>query len=253
MKKWEDLAEWWDNKQGDDGDLWHRTLIDPTVSRVLGDVSGKDVLDLGCGNGYFSRKLVRMGARVTGVDSSAPIVEKAREKESRTSLGVAYYVAEAAHLAMLADHSFDIVLSNMALDDVENAEGAIRECARVLRLEGRLVVSISHPCFDMGRHSGWLIERIGLDTTVWRKVDDHYRTIFEDTVEWRIDEIQRWKTKWYHRPLSWYFRVLRDSGFVVTALEEPEPTDEFLKESNQPWIQMIPLHCVLEAHKLPVQ
>lgn len=252
MKNWEDLVEWWDNKQGDEGDLWHKTLIDPTVLRILGNVSGKDVLDLGCGNGYFSRKLARMGARVTGIDSSAPIVEKAQEKERLAPLGVDYNVAEAAHLTMIGDGSFDVVLANMALDDIENAQGAINECARVLRLRGRLVASISHPCFDTGRHSGWVIERIGLETVVWRKVDEHYRTIFEDTVEWRIAATERWRTKWYHRPLSWYFHTLRDSGFVVSALEEPEPTDEFLKQSNQPWIKMIPLHCVIEAHKLPI-
>jgi ubiquinone/menaquinone biosynthesis C-methylase UbiE len=250
MNKWDDLAEWWDNKQGENGDLWHRTLIDPAVLRILGDVSGKDVLDLGCGNGYFSRRLASMGARVTGIDSSAAMIEKARQHETREHMGVVYNVADASHLTMIPDRSFDVVLSNMALDDVENAEGAIRECARVLRKNGRLVASISHPCFDMGRHSGWLVEKIGLDTTVWRKVDSHYRTIFEDTVEWGIGETERWKTKWYHRPLSWYIRTFRDSGFAVTALEEPEPTDEFLNESNQPWIKMIPLHCVFEAHKM---
>ena len=59
-------------QQGDEGDLWHRTLIDPTLLRVLGPLEGHHVLHLACGNGYIARKLAKAGARVTGVDASAP-------------------------------------------------------------------------------------------------------------------------------------------------------------------------------------
>jgi len=251
-RDWEDLARWWDEKQSEDGDLWHRTLIDPTVLRVLGDTSKKSVLDLGCGNGYFSRKLARSGAHVTGVDSSRSIIEICREHEKRDPLGIAYHVADASDLNTLHDSSFDIILANMTLDDIRDAEGAIKECARVLRERGILVGSISHPCFDMGKHSGWQLEKVGPDIKVWRRVDGNYRRVFEDAVEWQLSENERMETRWYHRPLSWYIRVLRSAGFVITALEEPEPNEEFLKNTNEPWIESIPVHCVLEAHKLRV-
>ncbi len=42
-------------QQGDEGDLWHRTLIDPTLLRVLGPLEGQHVLDLACGNGYYTQ------------------------------------------------------------------------------------------------------------------------------------------------------------------------------------------------------
>jgi 2-polyprenyl-3-methyl-5-hydroxy-6-metoxy-1,4-benzoquinol methylase len=53
VNEWDKLAVWMDEKQGDDGDLWHRALIDPTMLRVIGPVTGLDVLDLGCGNGVL--------------------------------------------------------------------------------------------------------------------------------------------------------------------------------------------------------
>ncbi len=252
IRDWEDFAKWWDEKQGDYGDLWHRTLIDPTVLRVLGDVSGRDALDLGCGNGYFSRMLARLGAQVTGVDSSKSIIEICVEREQSNPLGITYQVADASDLSTLPDSSFDIVLANMTLDDMWNAEGAIQECSRVLRERGRLVASISHPCFDVGNHSGWQIERTGLDTTVWRKVDGSYRRVFEHTAEWRLGDNERMETRSYHRPISWYARVLHSRGFVITAIEEPEPNEEFLKKTNQPWIEFIPVHCVVEARKFQV-
>jgi ubiquinone/menaquinone biosynthesis C-methylase UbiE len=53
---WEQMADWWDHHLGDNGDLWHRTLIDPPVFKLVGDVAGQRVLDLACGNGYISRR-----------------------------------------------------------------------------------------------------------------------------------------------------------------------------------------------------
>ena len=150
---WERMAEWYDAKQGDTGDLWHRTLIDPTFLRVVGDVRGLRVLELGCGNGYLSRRFSRTGAKVVAIDASAPIVERARARESREPLGIEYRVADAAHLDFLENGSFDLVACNMALMDMEDAGAAIGEVGRVLRPGGRFVASLSHPCFDQGPSS----------------------------------------------------------------------------------------------------
>jgi ubiquinone/menaquinone biosynthesis C-methylase UbiE len=247
---WEEMAAWWDERQGDEGDLWHRTLIDPTLFRVLGPVEGLHVLDLACGNGYIARKLARSGARVMGVDAFRPIIEHARAREERESLGVVYHVADAARLDGLGDASFDVVVCNMALMDIPDAEGALREAAHMLRLRGRLVASFSYPCFDVSvSSSGWAVERMGFETTVFRKVS-RYRRVFEHWIPWRGEAGQEWRTPAYHRPLSWYFRALRRAGFVVTAFEEPEPTEEFLAEDpDGAWIEQIPLHCVIEALK----
>lgn len=247
---WEEIAAWWDERQGDEGDLWHRTLIDPTLFRVLGPVEGLHMLDLACGNGYIARKLARAGARVTGVDASTPVMEHARAREEREPLGIGYHVADAARLDGLGDASFDVVVCNMALRDIPDAEGALREAARVLRPGGRLITSLSHPCFDVSvSSSGWVVERIGFETTVFRKVS-RYRRVFEHWITWRGEAGQHWQTLAYHRPLSWYFRALRSAGFVVSAFEEPEPTEEFMAEDPAgAWIEQIPLQCVIEAYK----
>ncbi|MDA4113976.1 MAG: hypothetical protein OK474_08015 [Thaumarchaeota archaeon] len=51
MSEWDDLSDWYDKKQGEDGDLWHRALIDPVLLRLVGDPRDRDILDLGSGNG----------------------------------------------------------------------------------------------------------------------------------------------------------------------------------------------------------
>ena len=249
VSAWEAMAEWYDAKQGDDGDLWHRALIDPPLIRLIGPADGLRVLDLACGNGYLARRFARMGARVIGVDASAPIVERARRRESRSPLGITYHVGDATRLDMVDGGSVDVVMCNMALMDIEDAAGAIREASRVLRPGGRLVASLSHPCFDIVDASAWVIERADFTTTIWRKVR-RYRELSAGQVPWRTGDDHLAHTPGYHRPLSWYFRTLRGAGFVITGFEEPEPTDEFLAESpSGPWIAEIPMHCVIEARK----
>ena len=53
---WDQMTDWWDENIGDEGDLWHRALIDPPLLRLVGEVSGMYVLDFACGNGYLSRR-----------------------------------------------------------------------------------------------------------------------------------------------------------------------------------------------------
>lgn len=246
---WDEMTDWWDAKMGDEGDLWHRALIDPPLLRLVGDVAGTRLLDLACGNGYLSRRFARQGAIVVGVDANAPLIERARAREAQEPLGITYHVGSAEHLAMLEDGAFDLVVCNMALMDIENAAGAIQEVARVLRPGGRFVASLSHPCFDKVDTSGWTIEYIYPLTTIWRKIS-RYREIAAADLPWELVPGQTVMTRAYHRPLSWYFRALRAATLVVAALEEPEPTEELASSRQGPWIAEIPLHVVLEAWKI---
>lgn len=249
---WDTMAAWMDEKHKDEGDLWHRALIDPPVLRLLGAVAKHRVLDIGCGNGYLARKLARLGAHVTAIDGSSALIILAKKREGRDPLGVTYHVADAAHLDMLETDSFEIVLSNMSLMDIADAEGAVREAARVLKPLGRFIASLSHPCFDVISASAWVVERTDFTITVWRKVS-RYREVFQGWAQWKLGPDAFHQTPAYHRPLSWYFRVLQEAGFVVTALEEPEPSAEFLEGSDVAhWIAQIPLHCVIEARKMPM-
>jgi len=247
---WEPMAGWWDESLGDAGDLWHRALIDPPLLELVGPVRHASILDLACGNGYLCRRFAREGATVTGIDASAPIIALAQQREAQEPLGITYLVRDAANLEPLTAAGFDLVVCNMALMDIEDAAGAIREIARVLHPAGRLVASLSHPCFDKVGTSGWAIEYVYPTTTVWRKMS-RYREVAAADLPWFRVDGQTVYTRAYHRPLSWYVRALRDAGLVLTALEEPAPTEEFLAGSHQAlWIAEIPLHCVIEARKL---
>lgn len=246
------FGAWYDEKQGDSGDLWHRTLIDPGLFARLGSIpSGARVLDLGCGNGYIARRLARAGARVVGIDSSPELIERARAREAADPLGIAYRTADAADLSGFDDRSFEIGVSNMSLMDIADAAGAIREVSRVLMPEGRFVFSISHPCFDVDSRSAWQVEVALGAPTVFRRVAG-YREPHSDTYGWELPDGRRFRTVGYHRPLSWYVKELRASGFVVLDIEEPAPEPTFEgRRIQREWIEQIPLHLVIEARREP--
>jgi SAM-dependent methyltransferase len=248
--EWRDLAGWYSAKQGEEGDPWHRTFLDPTLFAALGEVAGLRVLDLACGNGHNTRRLARLGARVTGVDLSDGLIAASRAREEREPLGIAYHVADAAHLEMLADGAFDLVACQMALMDIPDAAGAIREAGRVLRAGGRFVALLCHPCFDVPESSGWAYERMGPEAIVWRKVR-RYAEPGEGLVYWRVDGELVYVTA-YHRPLSWYVRALRAAGMVLTALEEPPPPDAFMAHEPElgVWMRDVPMHLVIEARRI---
>src|SRR4051794_22874274 len=77
-ERWDRNAAFWDDSMGDDGNAFHLQLVRPAVERLLGDVAGSRVLDVGCGNGLFARRLAGRGAHVVAVDLSEAMLERAR-------------------------------------------------------------------------------------------------------------------------------------------------------------------------------
>ena len=252
---WDRLARWRDAKLGDRGDLWHRALIDPAVRRLIGPVRGLRILEVACGNGYLARSLAARGAKaVVGIDRSQASIRLARARERSRPRGVRFEVGDAGRLRF-DKGTFDLVVANMALMDIRDAKGAIREAARVLAPEGRFVFSIAHPCFDPDDRSVWSVERgFGSDgvyrDTVYRKVRG-YREELRTLVPWRVSHHLVVWTESYHRTLTTYVRYLHDAGLAIARLEEPSPEAEMLSGSPQgPYIREIPLHLAVEAMRL---
>jgi SAM-dependent methyltransferase len=105
---------------------------------VLGDVDGLDILDLGCGTGYFSAWLARRGARVVGLDPTPAQLETARRMQRETRLEFPLIEA-AGEDVPLPDTSFDLVLSEYGASIWADPYRWIPEAARLTRPDGRLI------------------------------------------------------------------------------------------------------------------
>jgi SAM-dependent methyltransferase len=105
--------------------------------RVLGDVAGLDVVELGCGTAYFSAWLARRGARVVGVDPTPAQLETARRLQRETGLEFPLVEAPGEDVP-LPDRSFDLVLSEYGASLWADPERWVPEADRLLRAGGRL-------------------------------------------------------------------------------------------------------------------
>ncbi|RJS89544.1 class I SAM-dependent methyltransferase [Candidatus Bathyarchaeota archaeon] len=258
-RQWNKGAKSWVEFVRSGRDYYKEHLNGPALKRMVGNVRGKRVLDVGCGEGYFSRVFARMGAEVTGIDISEALIEAAREEEREHPLGVKYFVADAADLGMLESESFDIAFCHMALSDIADYEGAIAEVSRILKVEGRFVIVMEHPCFSTRfmegkKVSGWEI-RLGRDGSkeyLYYRVEDYLRR-HSYTWEWKHDRLPySFVTTGFHRTLSDYVNTLTKNGLVITRLDEPQPLEEGVR--IHPPLRKhyrVPFSLVIEATKIP--
>jgi ubiquinone/menaquinone biosynthesis C-methylase UbiE len=121
----------------------------------------------------------RSAARVIGIDISATFVRLAREAEEAHPLGIRYEVASAVDLPF-GDASVDFVTAFMSLMDIPETERAFAEIFRVLRPDGFLQFSISHPCFETPHRKTLRDHRAGAPTRAkWEAIFGGWK------VKWR--------------------------------------------------------------------
>lgn len=120
-----------------------QALEGPVVREAVGDPRGLTVLDLGCGTGRHALWLAASGARVTAVDFSEGMLAQARLKPGAEAIR---FITHDLHQPLpFPDASFDLVVSGLVLEHLQQLTGFFREARRVLRPGGRAVVSAMHP------------------------------------------------------------------------------------------------------------
>jgi len=207
---WNRVARDWQIQGGDDGDANRRWNSDPVLWAFLGDVTGRRVLDAGCGTGYLSHHLQRRGASVVGVDLAEEMIAIARASYD----GIDFRVDSVSELATIGDAEVDIVVSNYVLMDTPELAEATRAFFRVLKPGGHAVVVFSHPCFPQGRAVG---SEDGTRVTYpWDFSYFDERTCVDPPWAHFTSDFM-----WFHRPLSAYWRAFADAGFHVADFEEP--------------------------------
>ncbi len=233
---WGGVADWYDGLLGEE-DTYQKEVILPNLLRLMGPKAGMHILDLACGQGFFSRALAAAGAKVTGVDISPELIEIARSKSPVSKSGVpGFAVSPADHLPRVDGATFDAALISLAIQNIENLQGTFDECARVLKPDGKLFIVMNHPAFRVPKRSGW-----GWDDAAksqYRRVDAYLSESKEEIVMNPGKEAAAKaagsaggvasaaakeasaKTISFHRPLQLYFKKLQKAGFAVSRLEE---------------------------------
>jgi SAM-dependent methyltransferase len=193
--------------------------------QLLGDVAGRDVLEVGCGSAPCSRWLAGQGARVIGLDVSRQMLRRGQVAMARGGPQPALIQAGAEQLPF-GNHSFDIVCSAFgAIPFVADSAAAMAEVARVLRPGGRWVFSVNHPMRwafpDDPGPRGLTVMLPYFDRTPYVETDDDGTVTYVE----------------HHRTLGDRIREIRAAGLLLDDLIEPEWPEGFVQE----WGQWSPL------------
>jgi SAM-dependent methyltransferase len=173
----------------------------PSMLALIGSVEDLDVLDAGCGPGFYTEALLDAGARVTAIDVSPSMVRLTRERVGdRADIRVADLERP---LEWLADDSQDLVVLALVLHHLDDCPQTLAEFRRVLRPGGHLVLSTVHPMEDWRRLGGGYFDR-------------------ERIVETWNDG---WQVAFWRKPLQAWCDAFADAGFLIERLVEPLPEE----------------------------
>ncbi len=200
---WDYFAEEYHKLVCDSGDIYHRTYLNPLILKLLGDIGNKKVLDLACGNGYFSKILADKKAIVTGVDYSKKLISIANHNLDKK---VTFLVGSSGDMNFLKDNSFDFIVSNMAFHDIKEIAKTIKECSRLIKTKHKLIFSIPHPVFHLS-------EKIKENNKYFRKIQKYMSILTLKHPHYN-------GVKNYHRPIEYYLNLLFKNNFVVSGFHE---------------------------------
>ena len=199
----------------------HNAFYDrPAVLSLLPDVTGKRVLDAGCGPGAYAEWLLDHGAQVVAVDANEKMLAHAR---ARTKDRAEFHLANLnAPLDFLDDVSFDLVICPLVLDYIRDWTPLFREFQRVLRPGGVLVFSHGHPASEFFLYYA----------------DGNYHEVEQVSWEWTgFGTVVTMPS--YRRPLAAVFNPLIDAGFVLDRVLEPRPIEAFREADREHYDQLM--------------
>jgi SAM-dependent methyltransferase len=179
--------------------------------RLLGDMAGQRILELGCGGGQCSIAFARQGAIAAGIDLSDEQIAFARRLAAQHGVTVDFQQGDAADLSRLTAASFDIVFSSYALHYVPAIERCLAEAARVLVPAGLLVFSLDHPVRAVFWDEEADEDSLVAARSYWRR----------GPMEWRFSGSGAWMRS-FHRTVGDWVDLLHGAGFQVQRILEPE-------------------------------
>lgn len=184
---------------------FYHHLVVPQLLETVGNIQGQTVLDAGCGVGTVAIQLAEMGALVTAIDVADRSIELAQEQYPHPN--ITYRAHDLSQSLPEYEGMFDIVASNLVLNDVPDYQGFIATIGRVLKSGGRAVLSINNP------YSAVIREK------VVNYFDSGQVTLYNMAKEGVA-------VYYYHRTMEEYMTTFRDQGFLLRTLRDVRVSEE---------------------------
>lgn len=192
----------------------------PAIRAMLPAVSGKRIVDLGCGFGWVSRWMREQGAAsVLGLDLSENMIGRA--KADTGDPAIEYRIADLETLE-LPEGAFDLAYSALTFHYIRDFNRLVRMIHRALVPGGSMVFTIEHPIFMAAAHPHWIADEDGRRT--WPV--NRYAIEGERRTDWFAKGVIK-----YHRTIGTTLNTLVRAGFQILGVDEPAPSPEQIAEA----------------------
>lgn len=188
------------------------------VKNRFSDLSGKVVLDAGCGYGVFTDYFMHIGADAIGCDGSTEMLKIAKGKYPACE----FHLVDMQKKFPYCDDQFDVVFCNQVLMDIPEIQPLFNEFSRITKDGGTLFFSIVHPATYPGE---WIEDKNGIKTS---RIISNYTPIY------KIEHNFCGKTTHFHRPISFYFNLAAKNSFYLVHMDEPCIYNNISNVSNLP-------------------
>jgi ubiquinone/menaquinone biosynthesis C-methylase UbiE len=225
-------------------------IPDERQLRLLGDLKGKRVLDLGCGGGHCSVAFAKAGAAVIALDHSKTQLGYARRLADAAEVRLELREADVADLAWLRADSIDVAFSAYTLSYVNDVARVFRQVHRVLKVGCPLVFSLVHPVWSSiddvpgppeGGREGSRQGTASTEPLVRRSYFDRMPITYERAGA-RFTE--------YHHTFGELYMALSRNSYKVDTILEPEPVPGTHRSSLwRPAQTMLPRTLIIRARK----
>jgi len=213
------------------GFSWNHDLVIPHLLKVAGDVAGLTVLDAGCGDGIVARYLTAHGAIVVGVDISSGLIQLAEAQNEQKQ--IRYLVHDLSRPLLQYAQHFDLVVSNLVLNDVADYQGFAATLGTLIKANGRLILSLTNPYSAVMRE----------------KVENYFDSGTATPYPWGGGQVYH-----FHRTMQEYMTAFRRAGFLLNSLTDIQMTEAMVAQlpaANRefPWFPMyhrFPFFVILE-------
>lgn len=192
----------------------------PAIFSLLPELTGKKVLDLGCGYGENCNLFSIMGAKkVVGIDVSSKMLAIANDENSGDNI---FYENMCMEDISGINEKFDVVVSSLAIHYVHDFHKLVINLISMLNDNGIFVFSQEHPLTTAPKNGASWVKNADGKITHYKLTD--YAISGQRTVSWIVDGITK-----YHRTFSDIINALIDAGFTIEKMLEPVPTKEILE------------------------
>jgi ubiquinone/menaquinone biosynthesis C-methylase UbiE len=212
---WEKSSKWYKNIVGDEGHYFHQAIIFPKIKDLVDLNKINSVLDLACGQGIFERQ-ISLNTEYMGVDIARSLIEEAKKKNQNQKHQ--FIVADASKTLPLVENHFDLVIIILALQNIKDINGVIKNAATHLKNGGQFLIILNHPVFRIPRQTSWGFD--DKNKIQYRRID-RYMGEMEIPILTHPGRFEKSEKTWsFHRPLSKYSQDLFKNGFLIEKIEE---------------------------------